>query len=184
MRQSTPGEVTHGMTGTSLYRCWKNMKVRCTNPNSERYKHYGGRGIEICSDWNEFENFMDWALDNGYREGLTIDRIDVDSGYNPANCRWISYEENHNLMMKDNLAKGSGIFSEESKLKSKQGLRKSLGKPVKINLNGIETSFNSRGEAIDYLTKKLQRNRDSVKSQLNLCLKNKCKTIGGYEVYE
>ncbi len=81
----------HGMSKSSLYNIWNGMKFRCYNPKSESYKYYGGRGIKVCDDWeNDAENFMEWAMSNGYEEGLTIDRIDSDKDYCPENCRWIS----------------------------------------------------------------------------------------------
>ena len=81
--------VTHGDSRTRLHNIWLNMKGRCTNPNHPRYHHYGGRGITVCAEWsNSFAAFRDWALDNGYRDDLSIDRINNDGNYCPENCRF------------------------------------------------------------------------------------------------
>lgn len=77
-----------------LYRIWCGMKTRCYNIKSEAYENYGNRGIQVCEEWiNNFRNFEKWALNNGYQENLTIDRIDNDDDYKPFNCRWITRKE-------------------------------------------------------------------------------------------
>lgn len=76
-----------------LYGAWKNMEYRCYNYNHEFYNDYGGRGIEVCTEWLEFDNFFRWAVENGHKKGLTLERIDNDSNYSPKNCKWASMEE-------------------------------------------------------------------------------------------
>lgn len=86
--------TTHGMSSTKIYRVWCSMLSRCNNPNVNCYKNYGGRGISVCKEWNAFEIFYQWAIENGYKEGLKIDRIEVDKNYEPSNCRWVTHKEN------------------------------------------------------------------------------------------
>lgn len=79
----------HGGCGTRLYSIWRAMKSRCGYAKDVEYKNYGARGISVCDDWeDDFIAFKNWSLENGYRDSLSIDRIDTDGNYEPSNCRW------------------------------------------------------------------------------------------------
>ena len=87
---------THEKTNTRIYGIYNGIKTRCYNKNMNMYKYYGGRGIKMCDEWkNNFESFYQWSINNGYRDELTIDRIDVNKNYEPNNCRWIPMNEQH-----------------------------------------------------------------------------------------
>ena len=86
------GNYRHGMRYTRIYNIWRSMRQRCSNPKCKNYKNYGGRGITVCQEWEDFQTFYDWAMSNGYAEDLTIDRVDVNGDYEPSNCRWVSYK--------------------------------------------------------------------------------------------
>lgn len=83
-------QATHRLSKSSLYNIYYAMIARCNKPNSISYKNYGAKGIKVCDEWLEsFECFRDWAFENGYADGLSIERINVLENYSPDNCTWI-----------------------------------------------------------------------------------------------
>ena len=87
----------HGKSYDRVYNVWKKMRDRCFNKNNYKYYLYGGKGITVCKDWLVFENFYNWAIENGYKSNLTIDRINGDKDYCPDNCRFVDeFIQNNN----------------------------------------------------------------------------------------
>ena len=104
---------THGQRQTRIYGIYTNMKSRCNNKNMSEYHCYGGRGIKVCEEWQkEPQAFIQWALNNGYKEGLSIDRINVNGNYEPDNCRWTDSETQclNQRIRKDNKTGYKGIY--------------------------------------------------------------------------
>lgn len=85
--------MKHGLTQTRLYRIWGQMRARCYTKSSINFQYYGDRGITVCSEWDNFNDFYSWAINSGYEDSLSLDRIDVNGNYCPENCRWITPEE-------------------------------------------------------------------------------------------
>ena len=94
----------HGMSESRIYHTHRGMLARCYNKNSVEYHNYGGRGIIVCDEWRGkegFEEFLKWSLENGYKENLSIDRINVNGNYEPQNCRWATQKEQGNNTRKN-----------------------------------------------------------------------------------
>lgn len=99
---------SHGKSRTRLYHIWKNMRQRCGNPHKPDYLYYGGRGIIVDERWEDYSSFEKWAVENGYRDDLTIDRINVNGNYCPENCRWVSMTEQARNMSKNRIITYNG----------------------------------------------------------------------------
>ena len=142
---------THGLSrvngkDSKLYKVWSQMKNRCKNPNSPRFKYYGAMGVTVCEEWFDFPVFHQWAMEAGYRHGLTIDRKDANGNYEPENCRWIpmgAQTLNHRFK------KGKGLYWE----KRKQRWR------ARIQLNGKQKCryFKNHEDAIRYIEAERER---------------------------
>lgn len=97
------------MKNRRIYRAYYNMKQRCHNKNCDTYPRYGGKGICVCDEWlNSYAAFKDWAINNGYADDLTVDRIDPKKGYSPDNCQWITKSENSKKAWQDT---GSKVYA-------------------------------------------------------------------------
>lgn len=95
--------ITHGMSNTRLYSCYRDMRNRCKGLKERDKKNYFDRGITYCKEWETFEMFRDWALSHGYQDDLTLDRIDNDKGYSPDNCRWVTRAVQNNNTRQNHL---------------------------------------------------------------------------------
>ena len=100
--------LTHGHSDRErLYNIWIGIRQRCNNSNYKLYKWYGGKGVKLCDEWNDYAAFRAWAYTNGYQDpqegqtkgdAMSIDRIDPNGDYAPDNCRWVSLRENVSYM--------------------------------------------------------------------------------------
>jgi hypothetical protein len=117
----------HDIGKTRLYRIWGDMKQRCYNPNNDNFKHYGARGIEICSEWKDsYSSFKEWAINNGYADNLSIDRIDTNGNYEPQNCRWSTEEDQANNTRTNRLISFNGETLTLSQWRKRLGFKRGV----------------------------------------------------------
>ena len=151
--------TTHGFsrdengTPKRLYTAWLNMKSRCSNPANPAYKNYGGRGITICNKWSKYENFHKWAMSNGYKNNLTIERMNNNGNYEPDNCTWIPRTEQPKntratrfidyFGKKKTIAEWGRILNMSRSLLywrlKKYSIEKALTTPIRRRQNAVET---------------------------------------------
>lgn len=109
-------KIKHGLSKDRLYRIWNSMHRRCYDKKQRSYQWYGLRGINVCNDWKDFNNFRLWAISNGYNNSLTIDRLHPYKDYCPENCVWVTKEENsrrRNLFYTRNYIEQQKIIDEQ-----------------------------------------------------------------------
>lgn len=152
---------THGMSKSKLFMVWQDMIARCTRKTHHAYKYYGGRGISVFDDWkNNFESFHNWAINNGYYSGLTIDRINNDGNYEPSNCRWVTMKVQSNNRRKPIMTYGKNPNAK---------------KVVKLTLNGdYICSYDCIKNAM------IDNDIDLLSSSISACCKHKQKSAYGY----
>jgi hypothetical protein len=151
LENRTKARTTHHLTGTRIYRIWRGMKTRCENKNDYHYEWYGARGIKVCEEWQTFEPFYDWAMANGYKENLALDRIDNDGDYEPSNCRWATQKEQSNNTRRNRQIVHNGVshtlaewadianirpITLAYRIKSGWDMDKALNTPVRRSVNG------------------------------------------------
>lgn len=162
------GEAT--IKPSKLYNSWRSMIKRCTYSKTNGYENYGGRGIKVFAEWRIFSNFQKWAINAGYENGLTIERIDVNGDYTPNNCKWIAPEkqkENKRLLQKNNTSGYRCVHLDNKKYISVievDGEKKQL-------LTNDNPILCARAYDIYVIIHKLQR---PLNFGNNLCINNTC----------
>jgi len=142
-----PYKGTHGQSRTRLYRCWQDMKTRCNCKANKFYNRYGGRGITYCDEWETFIPFWNWAIASGYRDDLTLDRIDNDGNYSPSNCKWSTQHEQS--MNKTHIKGSTGVVGVRWKANRYQAEFTRYGKRHYVGrFKTIEEAVNAREKAL------------------------------------
>jgi hypothetical protein len=128
----------HNGSNTRLFRIWQHILKRCLSSNVKNYANYGGRGITVCDDWKDsFQTFREWSYQNGYREDLSIDRIDVNGNYEPSNCRWTNAKVQANNKRNNRLIEYNGVVKTISEWADELGLKQAT---IKARLDNYHWS--------------------------------------------
>lgn len=172
---------SHGMTDSILYSKWSDMKRRCNNPHDQAYRRYGAKGIKVCPEWEDsFENFYEWSMDNGYKDGLTIDRIDNSKGYSPDNCRWATMLEQSRNTSRNILFTHNGktqclsAWAEEFGIDQKKAWKRfKLGNSFEdifstndLRLHGKEITYKGKTQTINKWSEETGINRTTIITRL------------------
>lgn len=140
----------HGLVNHPLNTMWCGMKERCQNPNADNYQWYGGRGITVCNEWQEFKPFYDWAVSHGWENGLSIDRIDVNKPYSPDNCRFVTMKKQFRNRRSNDVITVDGESHLQCEWEELLGLpRKRISKWKYIH-------------GIDYVTERIRKEKNHV----------------------
>lgn len=152
--------TTHGKSGSKLYKVYYEIRNRCCNPHSNNYYKYGAKGITICKEWLEnFNNFYNWAIANGYKEGLSIDRINTLKNYSPDNCRWVNSQVQamNKPLSKANTSGYLGVNFNKSKNKW----------VARIIINGVRKEIGTYDTAEEAHTARISKIKELNNSLLN-----------------
>lgn len=195
----------NGLGTTKLCKVWNGMHRRCENPRDKSYERYGGRGIKVCDAWSGKDGFMtfrEWALSNGYKEGLTVDRIDVNGWYSPENCRWATYKEQNNNQTENHwvtyrgethtISQWSDItgVSQNNIMQRLNKLNYSVGEALGYEPHVIKRKQEKEVLKIDKNTNEVLARFNSITkaskeskvhcNNISSCCNGKAKTAGGY----
>lgn len=146
------------LKGTRLYRIWSKIKSRCNNLKDKEYYLYGARGIKICDEWaNSPKAFYNWAMKNGYRDDLTIDRIDVNGNYEPSNCRWATAKEQANNRRNNIVIEYNGERHTLAEWAEKL--------PINISFSSLYNRLKGKWTIEDAFTKPVDRRKNRWKNE-------------------
>ena len=145
----------HGLWYNRIYKIWKSMHYRCKDGNKEEYKHYAGRGIAVCAEWDDFDAFYKWAISNGYDDKLTIDRIDVNKGYSPENCRWVTQK------IQTNNKRNNVRLEYQGKVKTMAQWSEELGISYKV----LKDRVTRKGMLVEEVVNELKQRENNISSE-------------------
>ncbi len=148
----------HYLSRTRLYKCYNHIIYRCYDCSNIQYEDYGARGIKVCEEWkNDFMSFYNWAMKNGYRDDLTIDRIDVNGNYEPSNCRWATAKEQANNRRNNIVIEYNGERHTLAEWAEKL--------PINISFSSLYNRLKGKWTIEDAFTKPVDRRKNRWKNE-------------------